>query len=126
MSSDDSIRPRKYVRRNRQADLLCRLLIDHQLEFGRLFDGQFSGLGALQDLVHVGGYAPVAVREVRPVGMSPPASAASLKPIVGIFAGCCAWAELQSAKSMALRAKVVIVCFIGLTSPGPRPEGEGT
>jgi hypothetical protein len=36
MSSDDSIRPRKYVRRNRQVDLLCRLDINHQLKLRRL------------------------------------------------------------------------------------------
>jgi len=38
-------------------------------------------------------------------------------PIRGIFFGCCAWAVKHSARSMALRAKVVIVCFIGLPSP---------
>src|SRR5262245_27650232 len=38
---------------NCQPDLLGRLEIDHQLEFCWLLDGEFSRLGALQDLVNV-------------------------------------------------------------------------
>ena len=53
---------------DRQADLLRGLEIDRQLEFRRLFHRQIGGLGALQDFVHVICGAPVAVREVRPVG----------------------------------------------------------
>jgi hypothetical protein len=35
---DHLIRTRQHVRRNRQADLLRRLEINHQLELSRLFD----------------------------------------------------------------------------------------
>ena len=58
----------QHLRRNRQADLLRRLEIDHQLKLRRLLDGQIGRLGSLQDFVHVICDAPVAVREVRPVG----------------------------------------------------------
>ena len=44
--------------RNRQADLLGGLEIDHQHEFGRLLDGEIGGLGALQDPIDVGGASP--------------------------------------------------------------------
>ena len=58
-SLDHPIRSRQHVRRNRQADLLGGLQIDHQLELGRLLDRQVGRLGAFQDFVHVGGGAPV-------------------------------------------------------------------
>ena len=56
---DDFIRPRQHVRRNRQADLLGRLEIDHELKLRRLLHWQIGGLGALQDSVHEIGDAPV-------------------------------------------------------------------
>ena len=43
------------------------LEIDHQLEFCRLLHGEVGGLGALQDLVHVRGAAPVEIAQARPV-----------------------------------------------------------
>src|SRR5437763_4076229 len=52
MSFDHLIRPREHVGRNRQADLLCRLEIDHQLELRRLLDWQVCGLRTFQDFVH--------------------------------------------------------------------------
>jgi len=64
---DHLIRPREHLLRNRHADLLRRLEIDHQLEFRRLLHRQFGGLGSLQDSVHVICDSPVAVRAVRPV-----------------------------------------------------------
>src|SRR5262249_57893995 len=60
-------RPSKHLRRNRNADLLRRLEIDHQLELRRLLHRQIGGLGALQDFVYIPGYKPIAVHEVRPV-----------------------------------------------------------
>src|SRR5262249_28327262 len=39
--------------RNRQAQRLGGLEIDHQLELGGLLDWEISGLGAFEDLVHV-------------------------------------------------------------------------
>src|SRR5262245_35360398 len=65
--TNDFRRPRQYVRWNRNTDLLGSLEIYHELELRRLLDGQFSGLGSLQDSVHVIRDAPVAVREVRSV-----------------------------------------------------------
>ena len=68
VSLDHLIRPIQHRLWNRQTDLLGRLEIDHQLEFRRLLDRKIGRLGSLQDFVHVIGDAPVAVREVRPVG----------------------------------------------------------
>ena len=70
-SLDQLVRPGEHVRRDREADLLRRLEIDHELKLGRLLDRKVGGLGTLQDSVHIGGNAPVAVREVRPVGHEP-------------------------------------------------------
>ena len=65
-SSNYSVRPVQHRLRNRQADLLRRLEIDHQLELRRLLYRQIGGLGSLQDSVHVSGCAPVDVRESAP------------------------------------------------------------
>ena len=51
---DDLIRPDQQRLRNRQAQQLGGLQIDHQLELGGLLDGEIGGFGILQDLVHVG------------------------------------------------------------------------
>ena len=53
MLSYDSIRPRQHIRRNRQADLLGGLEIDHKLKLHRLFDWQIGWLGTFEDSVHV-------------------------------------------------------------------------
>ena len=50
---DHSVRSRQHIRRNRQADLLGRLEIDHELEFRGLFDRNVGWLGAFQNLVNV-------------------------------------------------------------------------
>src|SRR5262249_24119384 len=54
-------------RRYLEAERVGGLEIDHQLECGRLLHGQVGGLGALQDLVHVRGAAPVEIEKARPV-----------------------------------------------------------
>src|SRR6266403_1448292 len=56
------------LQRDIEAECLCRLEIDHQLELGRLLDWQIGGLGALENLVHVGCRAPIQIRKVRSVG----------------------------------------------------------
>jgi hypothetical protein len=70
-SLDHLIRPEKNRLRNRDANLLGRFQINHQLELRRLFNREIGGLGALQDSVHEICDAPVAVREVRAVGHEP-------------------------------------------------------
>ena len=52
-SANHLVGPCQHVGRNREADLLRRLEINHKLEFRRLLDGQISGLRAFQDFVHV-------------------------------------------------------------------------
>ena len=55
MSSYDSVRPHEHVGRNREADLLCSLQVDDQLELHWLLRGEISGLPTLQDLVYIDG-----------------------------------------------------------------------
>jgi hypothetical protein len=45
------VRPRQHIRRNRQAELLGGLEIDHQLELDRLLDGKIGWLGSLRDFM---------------------------------------------------------------------------
>src|SRR2546427_12236157 len=52
---------------HRDPERLGGLEIDDQLELHRLLDGQVSGLAALQNLVHVGGGAPVEIGVIRAV-----------------------------------------------------------
>jgi hypothetical protein len=52
-SFDHLVRPNQQLRRDRQADLIRRLEVYHQLELRRLPDRQIGGLGSLQDPVHV-------------------------------------------------------------------------
>jgi hypothetical protein len=55
---DYFVRPEKNGLRNRYADLLRCLEIDHKLKLRWLLDGQVSGLGAFQDFVHVDSGSP--------------------------------------------------------------------
>ena len=48
--SYDLVRPCQHVGRNRQADLLCRFQIDHELKFRRLLHRQISRLGTFRIL----------------------------------------------------------------------------
>ena len=70
-SFDYFVRSRQHVRRDREADLLGRLEIDHQLKFDRLLDGEIGRLGSLQNFVHVDNDPPVTVREIGPVVHEP-------------------------------------------------------
>src|SRR5215831_19225443 len=65
--SNDFIRPRQHIRRNRQADLLRRLEVDDQLELCRLLDWQVRGFCAFQDPVNVGGGTPEPLEGVRSI-----------------------------------------------------------
>src|ERR1051325_9555830 len=68
LSSDQLIRLRQHVRRNRQADLLGRFQIDDELELRRLFHWQVWRLSAFQDLVDHRRYASVRFGLVGSVG----------------------------------------------------------
>src|ERR1044071_3349130 len=52
---DYPIRPRQHVCRNREMDLLCRFQVNNQLELCWLFNGQVSGLCALQYFIDIDG-----------------------------------------------------------------------
>src|SRR6266536_1805148 len=53
--------------RDRDPELLGRLEADRQLEFRGLLDGKVRGLGALEELVHVGGRASIRIGDARPI-----------------------------------------------------------
>src|SRR5262249_21949041 len=59
-------------RRNREAERARGLEVDHQLELRWLLDGKITGLGALENLVHVGRGAPKQIRNVRSIGHKAP------------------------------------------------------
>src|SRR4029450_10450957 len=68
----DLIRPRQQRRRDREAEGLGGLEVDHELELRGQLDGQVRGLGTLQDPVDVPGGAAVQVRDARSVRHQPP------------------------------------------------------
>ena len=70
-SLDQLGRSGEHLWRNRQADLFRSFQIDHELELRRLLDGKIGRLGSLENSVHVISDAPVALREVGPVGHEP-------------------------------------------------------
>ena len=59
-------------RGNRQTKGLGGLQVDDQLELGGLLHGEVGRFGIFEDLVHIGGGAPMAVREARPIGHQAP------------------------------------------------------
>src|SRR5713101_2973582 len=60
---DDLIRPPQQRRRDREAEGLGGLEVDHQLELRGLLYGEIGRLRALEDLVHVSGGATPLVRQ---------------------------------------------------------------
>src|SRR5437899_7711746 len=71
-SFNDLIRAPQQRRRDHEAERPGGLEVDHQLVLGRLFDWEFRGLGALENLVHVGGGAPKQIGKVRSIGHKAP------------------------------------------------------
>src|SRR6266576_7162855 len=67
-SLDHLIRSHQHIRRNRQANLLGSLKIDHELKLLWLFHWEISGLGTFQNLVHVSRGAPVQIGPVHVIG----------------------------------------------------------
>src|SRR6266542_1690126 len=65
---DYLIRPPQHGLRDRQAEGLGGLEVDDQFELRRLGDGQISGLGAIENLIDVGGGAPEHVRDAGSIG----------------------------------------------------------
>jgi hypothetical protein len=68
---DYLICPRQHRRRDRQADHLGSLEVDHEFKLPRLLDGKIGRFGALEDPVHVDGGAPELLRQVGPVAQQP-------------------------------------------------------
>src|SRR5215468_4820530 len=64
---DDLVRPRQHRRRDREAERLGGLEVDHQLELRRLLDRKVSGLGTLEDLVDVEGGALRQTAQIRSI-----------------------------------------------------------
>src|SRR5439155_21860871 len=64
---DHVVRPKQHRLWDGQPQSLRGSEIDHQLELRRLLDGQVGRLGALQDLVYVGGRPPEHVPNAGPV-----------------------------------------------------------
>ena len=71
ISLDQLGRAGEQLRRNRQADFLSGLKVDDEIELHRLFDRKVGRFCSLENPVHVLCYAPVAVRDVRPVVHEP-------------------------------------------------------
>lgn len=70
-SFNEPVGAQQYFVRERQAERLRGLDIDHQLELDRLLHRKVAGLGALQYLAHVVSTSPVEVGQARPVGQQP-------------------------------------------------------
>src|SRR5690348_15799745 len=77
-SPDDPVRSRQYVRRDREADLLGGLQIDHQLELRWLLDRKIGGICAFQYFVHIVGRTPETMVFVGGIRQQPPASTKTL------------------------------------------------
>src|SRR5215813_1714544 len=71
------VRPRQYVRRNRQTDLLGGFQINDEFELHRLLYWEVGGLRALENLVHICSGTSELIDTHRSVGHE----AASLGPL---------------------------------------------
>src|SRR5262249_29620224 len=70
-SFDEPIRSQQHGLRNREAERLRGLEVDHQFELRRLLDWEISGPGTFEDLVHQArGLAPQSVK-VRRIARQP-------------------------------------------------------
>src|SRR2546428_223274 len=64
-SFDQLVRPQQQCLRDRQPKSLRGFEVDHELELGGLLDGEVRRLGALQDLVDVGGSTATQIGQAR-------------------------------------------------------------
>src|SRR5215471_3807929 len=67
-SFDHLVGAHQYRRWNCDADRSGSLEIYNELEFGWLFDGQISRLGAAENFIHVGGRPPETSGNTRAIG----------------------------------------------------------
>jgi hypothetical protein len=67
-SLDHLVGAREHRWRHFQTKRLGGLDVDNQLELRRLLNGEIAGLGAFENLVHVGGGAPNLINKVRSIG----------------------------------------------------------
>lgn len=65
---DHPVRARQHIRWDRKSDLLGRLEIDYQLEFGRLLDWKIRRFDASEDLIDEVSGTPIQIGEIRSVG----------------------------------------------------------
>src|SRR6516165_1346222 len=70
-------------RRNFEAESLCSLKVDDQLEFRWLLDWQIGWPGAFENLVHKSSGASVGVEERRPVAHEAPCLGILVMPVNG-------------------------------------------
>src|SRR5215467_12648239 len=68
---DDFVRPREHRRRDREAEGLGGLQVDDELELGRLFDREVTGLGTFEDPVDLSGEAGNVLQGRGSVGEQP-------------------------------------------------------
>src|SRR5262249_34662907 len=68
---DHLVRLEQERRGEGEAERLGRLEVDDQVEFQGLLHGQVPRLGAVQNLVHIGGRAAVQVPQAWPIGQEP-------------------------------------------------------
>src|SRR5438046_7294517 len=68
MSFYDFVCPRQHIRRNREADLLCRLKVNDEFKLRCLLHWQISRFGSFQYLVHVNSRTPIQVIVLHPIG----------------------------------------------------------
>src|ERR1051325_6892353 len=66
-SPNHFVRLHQHPLRHRYADLLRRPEVDHQLQLRRLLNRKISGLGAFQDLIHIGGGAAIEIDDQRTI-----------------------------------------------------------
>src|SRR5215468_11573583 len=62
-SLDHLVSSCEQCRRDRDAERLRCLEVDHQLELSRLLDGEIAGLGAFEDLADIHAHLAIPIRE---------------------------------------------------------------
>jgi hypothetical protein len=103
---DHLIRPQQERQGNREAERLRGLEVDDEIELGRLFHGQV-GLGALENLVHVGGGAP---KQIGDVSVRRPSGPGIDKLLHGYTAGSRFFLRSATRRNMVREGHAVGLC----------------